>query len=66
MYHAWSEKNSKTSAKGLMEKRNKLLKQDFLEMIKNPLTKQTVTNAGFIQDGVDIKTYTQTYTQTLR
>ena len=32
----------------MMEKRNKLLKQDFLEMIENPLTKHTVTNAGFI------------------
>jgi hypothetical protein len=60
VYHAWSEKDSKTSAKGMMEKRNKLLRQDFLEMIENPLTKHTVTNAGFIRDGTDIKTYTQT------
>ena len=29
-------------------------------MIKDPLTRHTVTNAGFIRDGTDIKTYTQT------
>ena len=59
VYHAWSERDSKTSAKGMMEKRNKLLRQDFLKMIKDPLTRHTVTNAGFIRDGTDIKTYTQ-------
>ena len=62
VYHIWSGKKSKTSAKGMMERRNDIEKKQFLEMIKNPLAKHLVTNAGFIRTGTDIKTYEQTKT----
>ena len=42
-----------------MQERNELLKQHFLEMIKNPSQNHTVENAGFIREGTDILTYTQ-------
>ena len=67
VYHCWSDNLdkdgkiiTKTSCKGVQKRRNELFKQDFLDMIKNPCQSHTVENAGFIREGTDILTYTQT------
>ena len=44
----------------MQKKRNKLVRDDFLEMLENPRHQHFVENAGFIIDGLDTKTYTQT------
>ena len=49
---------TKTSAKGSNKDRNNLNNNDFLNTITNK-TDHLVTNAGFIRDGLTIKTYTQ-------
>ena len=65
VYHIWSDKEvegevlTKTSCKGVQKKRNKLVRDDFLEMIKNPRKDHYVENAGFIRDGLDTRTYVQ-------
>ena len=67
VYHIWSDRydeygnaETKTSCKGMQKKRNKLVRDDFLEMLENPRHQHFVENAGFIIDGLDTKTYTQT------
>ena len=61
VYHIWTDDPSvsKTSCKGVNKKRNELVKDDFLNIINNPRTVHMVENAGFIRDGLDTKTYTQ-------
>ena len=66
VYHIWSDRYkdgiliTKTSCKGMQKKRNELTREDFLSMIENPQKLHTVENAGFIRDGLDTRTYTQT------
>ena len=50
---------TKTSCKGVQQRRNELFKKDFLDMIENPCQSHTVENAGFIREGTDILSYTQ-------
>ena len=53
------ESYEKTSCKGSQQKRNKLLKEHFLEVL-NTQKPHEVENAGFIKDSRNImKTYTQ-------
>ena len=64
VYHIWGiDKNNKlivkTSCKGTQKKRNILIKENFLSVIETQLS-HSIKNAGFIQDGLCTKTYTQT------
>ena len=66
VYHIWSDRYkdgaliTKTSCKGMQKKRNELIQEDFLSVLENPQKLHTVENAGFIRDGLDTRTYTQT------
>ena len=66
LYHIWTDKYkdgeliTKTLCKGIQKKRNELTRDDFLSMLKNPRKQHTVENAGFIRDGLETRTYTQT------
>ena len=66
VYHCWSDEVDdngetivKTSCKGIQKKRNVLIKKDFLEMLANPRQNHTIENSGFIHEGTNILTYTQ-------
>ena len=59
VYHIWGQDECKTSCKGVQKRRNPLVRDDFLKMLKDPLHKNSVENSGFIRDGLEIKTYTQ-------
>ena len=65
VYHIWSDKMkegkllTKTSCKGIQKKRNELVREDFLSIIKDPTIKSFIENAGFIIDGLETRTYTQ-------
>ena len=50
---------TKTSCKGIQKKRNELVREDFLSIIKDPTIKSFIENAGFIVDGLETRTYTQ-------
>ena len=62
VYTIWGmkdgEKVSKTSSKG-MQARNNLMREEFLDVLLNKSDHQ-VQNAGFIDDGLQKKTYEQT------
>ena len=65
VYQIWSADDEKTSCKGIQKRRNHLLRDDFLDVIKTQKARE-FTNAGFIKE-IDsitgqpsIKTYTQT------
>lgn len=59
VYHCWGADNSKTSCKGVQQKRNPLSKEDFLEKLNNPRSRHVVQNSGFIRHEDEIRTYTQ-------
>ena len=67
VYHIWSDKinpktgkvYAKTSCKGVQKRRNELVREDFLSIIKDPNMKHFIENAGFIMDGLETRTYTQ-------
>ena len=59
VYHIWSEDKSKTSCKGVQQKRNELLKEHFLSVLRSEES-QYFENAGFIKTVDGIKTYQQT------
>ena len=40
-------------------KKNELVREDFLSIIKDPTIKHFIENAGFIMDGLETRTYTQ-------
>ena len=52
VYTIWNDDESKTSCKGSQQKRNTLLREDFLNVI-NTRKSHEVENAGFIKDGAD-------------
>ena len=59
VYHIWTlDGKFKTSSKGMQE-RNEIKKEEFLDVLKNKM-EHLVQNAGFINDGLQKKTYTQT------
>ena len=65
VYHIWSDKFDKdgelitnTSCKGTQKRRNKLVRDNFLDLLETRQPKQ-ITNAGFIREGGKILTYTQ-------
>ena len=59
VYHIFKGNDHKTSCKGIQKKRNTLTRKDFEVVLKS---QQPVffKNAGFIRDGTETKTYTQT------
>ena len=63
VYHIWGKDKDgnaieKTSCKGAQKRRNQFMKVNFLSVLETQLP-HIVKNAGFIRDGLTIKTYTQ-------
>ena len=63
VYHIWGRDEegneiTKTSCKGSQKRRNQFLKENFFSVLETQLP-HIVKNAGFIRDGLTIKTYTQ-------
>ena len=56
VYHVWSDKDSKTSCKGVQDGRNHLSKEDFLRVIETQ-RQRYIENAGIIKDGQSMITY---------
>ena len=66
VYHIWGRDDQtgkavfKTSAKGMQQSRNALIKEDFLSALFDKNFKHTVQNSGFIDEGLRKGTYIQT------
>ncbi len=58
VFHCWGPE-TKTSCKGTQKKRNVLVRENFLKLLRTR-DPEMITNAGFIQEDGKILTYTQT------
>ena len=59
VYHIFKADDYRTSCKGIQKKRNTLTREDF-EVVLKSQQPAFFENAGFIRDGTETKTYTQT------
>ena len=46
----------KPHAREYKKNRNELVREDFLSIIKDPIVKDFIENAGFIMDGLETRT----------